>query len=318
MRASIVVSAALQASCRPLPGVAALAATTIARLHDNPARRTLPGHAWPAFSYVPRTFLIIFLRRGLRDHPSPSTPWTAVRLPAVRAMRAEPRPAQTGEITRRRWGVRTQRLATARRDTALHRPGPDRRPPASSRQRRYLRRHRSGEQSPAGAGRGLRCGRRRRGSGRRPPRLRRRPLGASRPGRAQARAAAPGRADAGPSRRAGAARLAEHGQAGDGRLEHRCTRRRPRLRLVCGKPRQALRPGRADRPADPGHHYPRAAGGDRRGGAVELPARHGRLEARPGPGRRQLGGAQAGRAVAVLRPAPGRAWPWRRGCRKAC
>ena len=38
-------------------------------------------------------------------------------------MRAEPRPAQTGEITRRRWGVRTQRLATARRDTALHRPG---------------------------------------------------------------------------------------------------------------------------------------------------------------------------------------------------
>ncbi len=91
--------------------------------------------------------------------------------------------------------------------------------------------------------------------------------------------------------------------------EHRCARRRPRLRLVCGKPRQALRPGRADRPAGPGHHYPRAAGVI---GAVvpwNFPLDMAAWKLAPALAAGNSVGAQAGRAVAVLRPAPGRAGP---------
>ena len=64
--------------------------------------------------------------------------------------------------------------------------------------------------------------------------------------------------------------------------------------------------GAALRPADPGrrrhrHHLPRAARRGRHHRAVELPDADRRLGLRPGAGRRQHGGPQAGRADAAHR-----------------
>ncbi len=116
-----------------------------------------------------------------------------------------------------------------------------------------------------------------------------------------------GAAGRGQPRGAGAA-----GQPGRGQAHRRHQHdRRPRLggdpALVRREPGQGVRRGGPDRGRRPGRGQPRAAGRRRRRGAVELPAGDGDLEARPRAGRRQQRRAQAGRGLAALRAAPGRA-----------
>ena len=102
-------------------------------------------------------------------------------------------------------------------------------------------------------------------------------------------------------------RHARHGQA-----DHRDGQRRRAgvgalLPVARRGDRQGLRRDRADRRPGSRDDPAGAARGGRRGGAVELPARHGDLEAGAGARGRQLGGAEAGRAVAALRAAARRA-----------
>ena len=71
--------------------------------------------------------------------------------------------------------------------------------------------------------------------------------------------------------------------------------------------RQGVRRDRADRELERRDDRARAARRRRRGGAVELPADDGRLEARAGAGHRQLGRPEAGRAVVADGAQAGRA-----------
>ena len=77
-------------------------------------------------------------------------------------------------------------------------------------------------------------------------------------------------------------------------------------RLVRRGHRQGLRRDRADAGLVAGADHARADGRGRRRRALELPDDHGRVEARPGAGHRQLGGVEAEREVALHRVAPGR------------
>ena len=98
-----------------------------------------------------------------------------------------------------------------------------------------------------------------------------------------------------------------------GDAEGEVSGRRRLLPLLRRGGRQGLRRGRADR-AERGE--PRDARADRRGrpgGALELPAPDADVEARARARHRQLGRAQAGRAVPDRRARAGRARPRRRG-----
>ncbi|MCY1526933.1 hypothetical protein D9M68_619790 [compost metagenome] len=175
------------------------------------------------FSYDSSIFLIIFLCRKLAHHL--------------------PRPEKQHDRADGRLGVqrvRSRLLAAEGCPASIQRQGTDRWPPGGRRFRRDLRFHQPGHQPVAGPRRRLR----RSGSGpgrtHRAPRLRRRPLGPHGTGGAQEGAAAPRRPDAATPGRAGPAGFPEHGQAGDGCVQHRRARRRPRLRLVRRGPGQAL------------------------------------------------------------------------------
>ena len=135
----------------------------------------------------------------------------------------------------------------------------------------------------------------------------RRRVGAGGSGAAKARAAAPGGADRRARRGARAARVRRR-RAPDRRRAQR--RRRQRAQLLClvrRGDRQGLRRDCANRRRRARADRARAAWRRRRGGAVELPADHHGVEARAGAGDRQLGRAQAGRAVAVDGAGTGRA-----------
>lgn len=101
------------------------------------------------------------------------------------------------------------------------------------------------------------------------------------------------------------------GQRGRGQADHGVPygRRTGRDRvdpLVRRGRRQGLRPHRAQRARRSRSHESRTGRGRRGDPAVELPARHDRMEGRTGPGRRQLSAGQARRGDPALSPAPGR------------